>query len=58
MVGACIAVFVLAALYEGLKVLREVLLQKAVMKAKARQDGVSYSNGQLVDSAVISTKPG
>lgn len=58
MAGACVGVFLLAALYEGLKVLREVLLQKATMKTRARQNGVTYSTGQLVDSATIATKQG
>ncbi|KAJ8300572.1 hypothetical protein KUTeg_022091 [Tegillarca granosa] len=34
MIGACIVIFVLAALYEGLKVLREELLRKSLLQSK------------------------
>ena len=34
MVGACIGIFILAMLYEGLKVMREQMLRKANVKTR------------------------
>lgn len=53
LVGACIAVFALAILYEGLKVFREVLLQKAMLTGnKYAMSNASSSQ----DTMVISNK--
>nr|CAB3266226.1 high affinity copper uptake protein 1-like [Phallusia mammillata] len=43
MVGACIAVCIVAMLYEGLKVLRETLLKRHIAKGKM---AAAFSNGQ------------
>ena len=54
MVGACFAIFALAILYEGLKVLREYLLQKAMVSRYAVQD---YNNGSASgDTKVLGTR--
>ncbi|KAL4219523.1 hypothetical protein ACF0H5_022101 [Mactra antiquata] len=53
MVGACIAVFALAVIYEGLKVLREMLLQKSMITANR----YAVSNGtSSQDTMVVSNK--
>lgn len=38
MVGACIVIFCLAVLYEGLKVLREYLLKRALVSGSKYQE--------------------
>lgn len=55
MVGACIGVFLLAMLYEGLKVLRESLLYKSSAQARRTNSRTDYQNGDpLMDSTMIS----
>ncbi|KAH3796997.1 hypothetical protein DPMN_150573 [Dreissena polymorpha] len=51
MVGACFAIFALGVLYEGLKVLRETLLQRAMVSKYA-----SSANGGSQDAMVINNK--
>nr|XP_022326025.1 high affinity copper uptake protein 1-like isoform X2 [Crassostrea virginica] len=46
MVGACIIVFFLAVLYEGLKVFREYLLKKALVSGSKYQEVTIGANGQ------------
>lgn len=53
LVGACVAIFALAIVYEGLKVFREMLLQKAMISGNK----YSISNGTAsTDTMVISNK--
>jgi copper transporter 1 len=54
LVGACIAVFVLAMLYEGLKVVREMLLQKSMLQNS--KYAVSSNGTSSQDTMVISHK--
>ncbi|XP_052788347.1 high affinity copper uptake protein 1-like isoform X2 [Mya arenaria] len=51
MIGACFAIFALGVLYEGLKVLRETLLQRAMVNKYA----VGHSNSSQ-DTMVVSNK--
>lgn len=59
MVGACVAIFFLAIIYEGLKVLREYLLQRAMVAGMAGRQ-YSVSNGASTsssrDAMVVSNK--
>lgn len=48
MVGACIIIFLLAVLYEGLKVFREYLLKKALVTGSKYQEVTIGANGQSV----------
>jgi hypothetical protein len=48
MVGACIVVFLLAILYEGLKVFREYLLKRALMTGSKYQEVTIGANGQSI----------
>ncbi|XP_045200486.1 high affinity copper uptake protein 1-like isoform X2 [Mercenaria mercenaria] len=53
LVGACVAIFALAIIYEGLKVFREMLLQKAMLTGNK----YAISNGSSSqDTMVISNK--
>ena len=54
MVGACFAIFAVAILYEGLKVLREYLLQRAMVNRYAVQE---YNNGAAnSDTKILGTQ--
>lgn len=53
MVGSCFAVFVMAALYEGLKVLREYLLRK--FNVHIRQGTRSYNSAYSTDTMITET---
>jgi len=65
MVGSCIALFFVALLYEGLKVLREELLYKAHMKMQEGPETVpqhdesmeGHGNGTGSDQGIIRSKP-
>ncbi|XP_048774058.2 high affinity copper uptake protein 1-like isoform X2 [Ostrea edulis] len=48
MVGACIIIFLLAVLYEGLKVFREYLLKKALVTGSKYQEVTIGANGKSV----------
>ncbi|XP_062586104.1 high affinity copper uptake protein 1-like isoform X2 [Saccostrea cucullata] len=48
MVAACIIVFLLAVLYEGLKVFREYLLKKALITGSKYQEVTIGANGQSI----------
>lgn len=49
MVASCIGIFILAALYEGLKVSREILKRKYSYAVSVDMSGSkTYSNGQTV----------
>lgn len=52
MFGSCVAVFIMAALYEGLKVLREILLRKSMVSVRYNTVPVGTrgenSNGTLI----------
>ncbi|XP_078324935.1 high affinity copper uptake protein 1-like isoform X3 [Crassostrea virginica] len=58
MVGACIIVFFLAVLYEGLKVFREYLLKKALVSGSKYQEVTIGANGQstVSDARIKSSK--
>nr|XP_039269049.1 high affinity copper uptake protein 1-like [Styela clava] len=54
MVGACIGVIILAMMYEGLKVLRESLLNKTAALTKRTSNRTDYPNvDPLMDSTVL-----
>lgn len=53
MVGACIVIFCLAVLYEGLKVLREYLLKRALVSGSKYQE-VTIGTKGLSDPQVKS----
>lgn len=48
MLGSCIAVFVMAALYEGLKVLREVLLRRSTVNVRYHTMPLNQTDGTMV----------
>lgn len=55
MLGSCAAVFVMASLYEGLKVLRELLLQKSHVSVRYHTMPVPTSNSSSDDAVVMET---
>ena len=54
MVGACFAIFFLALLYEGLKVLREYLLQRSMVQRYAVQH--EFNGSASGDTKVLGTQ--
>ncbi|XP_070581748.1 high affinity copper uptake protein 1-like [Ptychodera flava] len=48
LVGSCIAIFFLAMLYEGLKVLRESLLRKSIVNVRYSSTPVGKGSGETV----------
>lgn len=54
MVGACFAIFFLALLYEGLKVLREYLLQRSMVHKYAAQQ--EFNGSTTGDTKVLGTQ--
>ncbi|XP_023932976.1 high affinity copper uptake protein 1 isoform X2 [Lingula anatina] len=50
MVGSCIGIFILAALYEGLKVLREHLLRKHNVMTRARSYNSAYTDAMVTET--------
>ena len=54
MVGACFAIFFLAMLYEGLKVLREYLLQRSMVHKYAAQN--EFNGSATGDTKVLGTQ--
>ncbi|KAJ8039309.1 High affinity copper uptake protein 1 [Holothuria leucospilota] len=50
--GSCLAVFVLAILYEGLKVFREVMLRSALINVRYNTSGISKNK----DTVLVETK--
>ncbi|XP_074655101.1 high affinity copper uptake protein 1-like isoform X3 [Tubulanus polymorphus] len=57
MVGSCIAIFILACLYEGLKVLREYLLRKHVVAIRySAYDMPASTSGSSREAMVMETQ--
>lgn len=50
--GSCLAVFVLALLYEGLKVVREVMLRSAMINVSYHMSNISRNK----DTLLVETK--
>ncbi|KAK3732241.1 hypothetical protein QZH41_010586 [Actinostola sp. cb2023] len=58
MVGSCIAVFIFAALYEGLKVLRETLKRKYGYVVSIDLDKTQYAQNGTGQSVTVTETPG
>lgn len=50
LLGSCLIIFIVAALYEGLKVFREVLLRRSM--TKSRYNTVALRDGETNGSAL------
>ena len=53
MFGSCVAVFIMAALYEGLKVLREILLRKSMVSVRYNTVPVGNTRGENGNGTLI-----